>query len=122
MTGARKIDKPDHHTWESFTRLLLATLPAQLKGHYQERFIKFMTGWTGRGYVNGIPDEAPNILEKKQWVPSWRRMARVILKNDYWCKSLGFTQPKSAAYGKYLQLRKRRDDEGVAISDMEKKF
>lgn len=122
INGRNKISKPDNHTWESFTKLLLETLPVNMKGHYQERFIKFMHGWKGRGYSKGIPDEAPLILEKKQWAPSWRRLAKVILRNDYWCKGLGFTQPKSAAYGKYLELRKRRDDEGVSISDMENKF
>lgn len=122
MTGYNKITKPDHHTWESFCKMLLATLPVQLKGHFQERFIKFLQGWKGRGYYKGIPDQAPYILEKKQWAPSWRRMCKVILRNDYWCKGLGFTQPKSAAYGKYLEMKKRAKDEGKDISQLEKQF
>jgi predicted phosphoadenosine phosphosulfate sulfurtransferase len=122
MTGYNKITKPDHHTWESFTRLLLATLPTSLKGHYQERFRKFLKGWKGRGYTEGIPDEAPYILEKKQWAPSWRRLAKVLLRNDYWCKGLGFTQPKSAAYGKYLELKAKAKKENKSISDLDNKF
>lgn len=65
-----------------------------------------MKGWKGRGYTEGIPDEAPRVLEERHWAPSWRRLCKVLLRNDWWCKGLGLTQPKSAAYGKYLELRK----------------
>jgi predicted phosphoadenosine phosphosulfate sulfurtransferase len=53
-----------------------------------------------------IPDEAPEELESKCWVPSWRRLCRTILRNDYWCKGLGQTQPKSEAYKRYIYLKK----------------
>ena len=61
-----------------------------------------------RGY-DKIPDEAPHNLEIKCWVPSWKRMCRSILRNDYYCKGLGQTQPKSEAYGKFkaIQLKNR---------------
>ena len=36
------------------------------------------------------------------------RLCKVLLRNDYWCKGLGLTQPKSEAYGKYLQLKKQK--------------
>ncbi|MCP4760844.1 MAG: DUF3440 domain-containing protein, partial [archaeon] len=42
------------------------------------------------------------------WAPSWRRMCKVLLRNDYWCKGLGMTQPKSKAYGDYLQIKKAK--------------
>ena len=104
MTGYNKITKPDGHTWQTFCNMLLRTLPKKTRDHYTIRFKKFISGWQDRGY-NSIPDEAPEELENKQWVPSWRRMCKVILRNDYWCKSLGQTQPKSEAYGKYLEIR-----------------
>ena len=31
-------------------------------------------------------------------------MCKVLLRNDYWCKGLGFTQPKSEAYQRYREL------------------
>lgn len=107
VTGYRSISKPDGHTWESFTNLLLASLPAPTREHYITRFRVFIKGWEGRGY-DRIPDEAPKILEDQHWAPSWRRMAKVLLRNDYWCKGLGFTQPKSDAYGKYLEIKRAR--------------
>ena len=107
MTGYHKITKPNGHTWESFCNLLLSTMPQKTSIHYRERFKKFIKGWKDRGYLI-IPDEAPEDLESKCWVPSWRRMCKVILRNDYWCKGLSFTQNKSDAYDKYLALMEKR--------------
>ena len=107
MTGYHKITKPDGHTWQSFCNLLLSTMPGKTTEHYKERFKKFIKGWQDRGYLV-IPDEAPEDLESKCWVPSWRRMCKVILRNDYWCKGLGQTQPFSEAYGKFKDIKAKR--------------
>lgn len=107
MTGAGKIYKPENHTWESYTNFLLKTLPVKMQQHYKERFVKFIAGWKQRGY-GVIPDEAPHDLEVKCWAPSWKRMARCILRNDYYCKGLGQTQPKSEAYEKYKAIKEKR--------------
>ncbi|MCA9381774.1 DUF3440 domain-containing protein, partial [Candidatus Dojkabacteria bacterium] len=90
---------------KSFTNMLLKTLPKKTRDHYVFRFKKFIAGWKRRGYSE-IPDFAPNELESKQWCPSWRRMAKSILRNDYWCKGLGFSQPKSEAYQMFKELKK----------------
>lgn len=105
MTGNYKITKPEGHTWESFCNLLLSTMPKKTSEHYRKRFNKFISGWQDRGYVQ-IPQEAPEDLESKCWAPSWRRMCKVILKNDYWCKGLGQTQPLSDAYNQFKEIRK----------------
>ncbi len=108
MTGYNKITKPEGHTWRSFCNLLLSTMPGKTQQHYKERFVKFIKGWQDRGYLK-IPDEAPEDLESKCWVPSWRRMCKVILRNDYWCKGLGQTQPLSDAYQKFKEIKKKRN-------------
>lgn len=105
MTGNYKITKPEGHTWESFCNLLLSTMPEKTMEHYKGRFKKFISGWQDRGYLT-IPQEAPEDLESKCWVPSWRRMCKVLLKNDYWCKGLGQVQPFSEAYGKFKEIKK----------------
>ena len=107
MTGYNKITKPDGHTWKSFCNLLLATMPKKTSDHYKVRFKKFIAGWKLRGYET-IPDEAPHDLERKSWAPSWRRMCKTILRNDYWCKGLGQTQPKSEAYEKFKSIKYKR--------------
>ena len=105
INGVNKIYKPENHTWESFTKLVFATMPKQTREHYAKRFRTFINGWKSRGY-DVIPDEAPLVLENDHWAPSWRRMCKVLLRNDWWCKGLGLQQPKSDAYGKYLELKK----------------
>jgi predicted phosphoadenosine phosphosulfate sulfurtransferase len=111
ITGYRSISKPEGHTWESFCRMLLASLPEPTREHYRSKFRGFIEGWKKRGYVDGIPDEAPRILENKMWAPSWRRLCKTLLRNDWWCKGLGLTQPKSEAYGRYLSIKKTRQAE-----------
>ncbi len=104
ITGVNKIYKPKGHTWESFTKLVFATMPQVTQDHYIQRFKTFINGWRERGYYK-IPDEAPLILENAHWAPSWRRMCKVLLRNDWWCKGLGLQQPLSEAYGKYLDIK-----------------
>lgn len=117
MTGYHKITKPENHTWQSYCNLLLSTLPEKTSNHYRARFKKFIKGWQDRGYTT-IPDEAPHELEVKCWAPSWRRMCKVILRNDYWCKGLGQTQPLSEAYGKFKQIKElRKKKAGLAVDN-----
>jgi predicted phosphoadenosine phosphosulfate sulfurtransferase len=107
VTGYNKVTLPPGHTWRSFCNLLLSTMPEVTRRHYLTRFNSWLLGWHKRGYRNGIPDEAPRDLEKKYWAPSWRRMCKVLLRNDWWCKGLGMQQPKSEAYGRYLAMKRK---------------
>lgn len=109
INGYNRISKPDGHTYKSFCNLLLSTMPKVSRDHFIERFRAHLAGWVKRGYKNGIPDEAPRVLEEKQWAPSWRRLCKVLLRNDWWCKGLGMTQPKSVAYGIYLKEIKNKN-------------
>lgn len=106
INGYNKIAKPPGHTWKSFCELLLSSLPKSTRAHYVNIFQKFIKGWKGRGYVDGIPDEAPKVLENAMWAPSYRRLCKVLLRNDWWCKGLGLTQPKSKAYERYVQMKR----------------
>jgi len=108
IMGYNKIALPAGHTWKSFCQLLLGTMPEVTRKHYTKRFNSWLRGWHDRGYRSGIPDAAPRELEKKMWAPSWRRMCKVLLRNDWWCKGLGLTQPKSAAYDRYMKIKRER--------------
>ncbi len=107
INGYNRIVKPPGHTWRSFCDLLLESLPKSTREHYQEKFTTFIKWWKARGYEE-IPDEAPRILETKALAPSWRRICKVLLRNDWWCKGLHFTQPTSAAYKRYVDIKKGR--------------
>ena len=111
INGYHKIKRPDNHTWESFAKMLVGSMPPSTKEHYENKIILFQKWWEERGYSGGIPDEAELALEMKRDVPSWRRVCKTLLRNDYWCKGLGFSQHKTGAYKKYLELMKRRKEE-----------
>ncbi len=111
ITGYNKITLPPNHNWESFAMLFLNSVPDVTKQHFLNKIYVFIKWWENRGYPNGIPDEAPYILESKKLVPSWRRVCKSLLRNDYWCKGLGFSQQKTSAYQKYLDLKKKQRTE-----------
>lgn len=69
-----------------------------------EKFNKFIDWWAENGYPDGIPDESEPKLESSKKAPSWRRLAKVILKNDKMCKNLSFAQTKNQ-YRKYKDMR-----------------
>lgn len=89
INGYNKIVKPKNHTWKSFALMLLNSMPDKSKNHYTNKIAIFEKWWLERGYPEGIPDEADSRLEMKKGVPSWRRVCKSLLRNDYWCKGLG---------------------------------
>jgi predicted phosphoadenosine phosphosulfate sulfurtransferase len=114
MTGYRRISKPAGHTWQSFAELLMGSMPPKTQEHFSNKIALFRKWWMERGYPDGIPDECDYKLEAEKLVPSWRRVCKSLLRNDYWCKGLSFTQHKSDAYEAYLALmRKRRAKWGL---------
>ena len=97
--------------------MLLESLPPQAKEHFENKIAVFIHWWqchdvdVGESYQQGIPDEQPFELENApggQRRPSWRRIAKVLLRYDYWCKGLSFSQHKSDAYERYLKVMKSR--------------
>ena len=117
INGYNKIKKPQGHTWKSFAVLLINSLPPKTQEHYKNKIYKFCRWWEERGYPDGIPDEADYQMEQKKNVPSWRRVCKCLLRNDFWCKGLSFTQQKSAAYERYLQMMKKKRLEEKVTSD-----
>jgi predicted phosphoadenosine phosphosulfate sulfurtransferase len=107
VMGYRKITKPDGHTWESFARLLLDSLPPQTQRHYADKIAVFLNWWAVRGY-HAIPDESPADEEAHRKTPSWRRICKALLRNDYWCKGLSFSQHVSPAWERYRKIMKKR--------------
>ena len=122
--GARKIELPPGHTWRSYVKFLLATLPEAMRRNYIEKFKTSIRFWWKKGGV--VDEEAIKELEACNYpirhngksnytsnkeksaclvtpdhtddikstidIPSWKRMAVCILKNDHLCKYMGFSQ------------------------------
>lgn len=50
---------PNNHTWKSFTKFLLDTLPKEVGGNFKMRFIQSITYWwrVGRGLAEDVIDD-----------------------------------------------------------------
>ncbi len=132
--GVRKITLPKGHTWRSYVKFLLATLPQDIRDNYIKKFKTSIKFWWRRGGVVceeglkeleachynikhngpskyspgkeqirflGTPDDTDDIKSTID-IPSWKRMAICILKNDHLCKYMGFTQTQ-----KQLQYQRK---------------
>ena len=61
--GYRNIKLPDGHTWESYTKFLLDTLPSRLRNNYIKKFQTSMQFWHETG--GGLSEEAIRELEER---------------------------------------------------------
>lgn len=114
ILGNGKVSLPEGHTWESFANFLLDSMPPSTSNHYKNKIAVYIKWYTDRGYPDGIPDEADYKLEQKGKVPAWRQIVKTLLKNDWYCQTLGFGVTKSSNYDKYLNLmRRRRESWGI---------
>lgn len=117
ILGNRKVELPEGHTWESYADLLLVSLPPEERDHFEDKIAVFLKWYMRRGYPDGIPDAADPKEEAARRVPSWRRICKVILKNDRICKGLSFAQQGSRKeqQAKHKDLMKRRRAEWRVI-------
>lgn len=107
ILGNGRVTLPDGHNWQSFAMYLLDTMPKHTAEHFKNKISVYLKWYMEKkGYPDGIPDEADYHLETKKDVPSWRRIVKCLLKNDYWCKSLGFSPTKQSAYSEYTKRMK----------------
>ncbi len=114
ILGVAQLDLPKGHDWKSFSHFLISTMPPPTSEHYKNKIAVYLKWFRTRGYPDGIPLEADSTLEAKGKVPTWRRICKSLLRNDYWCRGLGFSPTKSTAYKHYLELmRKRRAEWGI---------
>ncbi|MFD3908833.1 DUF3440 domain-containing protein [Streptomyces californicus] len=104
ILGRIKITCPDGMTWEDYYHYILGQLPPDTADHYRTKVAVFLDWYSVRGYPGGrIPDDGPNNKSE----PSWMRICKTILSNDYWCKGLSFGPPASSEA--YKTYRKKMD-------------
>ncbi|MNQ51552.1 phosphoadenosine phosphosulfate reductase [compost metagenome] len=119
VMGNHHIALPEGHTYESFAHHLLDTMPKKTAEHYKGKIAVYLKWWSKRDYADGIPDSVEARLESAGKVPSWRKIVKTMLKNDYWCKGLGFSPTKTSAYVKYQALMKKRRNSWGIFADKE---
>lgn len=108
VMGNHTITLPEGHTWNSFALSILKSTPPKTAEHYKNKIAVYIQWWKKRGYPDGIPDASDLKIENAGKAPSWRRVCKTLLKNDYWCKYLGFSPTKTSAYKKYTDLMAKR--------------
>jgi predicted phosphoadenosine phosphosulfate sulfurtransferase len=109
INGRICVAKPDHHTWQSYAMLLLGTMPSPTANHYRGKIARFLKWYSSRGFPDGIPDDGPT---DSKTVPSWKRVVKCLLRNDYWCKGLSFSPTASASFKIYKRIKKLRSQNG----------
>ncbi len=118
VSGQQKITLPEGHTWKSFSELLLDSMPGQLSEHYRNKIFVFLewhrkNGWTDAEGIRRFdcPDEYDVKIEAARKAPSWRRICKMLLRNDYWAKGLSFSQTKDGFfYKRYMErIKKNRE-------------
>ena len=104
---------PPGHTWKSFCKFLLSTLPADTADNYRSRFINFIRYCNKKGHpmsdafiLELETDPAPNSHgainrsktdgNRQLDILTWRKMCICILKNDYSCRGLSLSKNKAA--------------------------
>lgn len=105
VMGNLRIVRPANHTWESFAMMLLDSMPAKTSDHYKDKIATWLYWYRSRGIE--IVDEKPGDTGSKD-VGSWRRVCKMLLKNDYWCKTLSFNINKADNYMRYKKIMEKR--------------
>lgn len=105
ILGNQRIELPPGHTWQSFAELLLLTMPPSTADHYRDKIAVYRRYCEVKNIA--VPDEQPGDTGGKD-VPSWRRICKVLLRNDYWCKGLSFSPTSPKHLERYHKLMRER--------------
>lgn len=108
--GTGKIQKPPQMTWHEYAFFLLDSMPRCTAEHYRNKLAVYLRWYQVRDYPEGIPDQQEKDTGNKD-IPSWRRVCKCLLKNDYWCRMLSFSPTRLSAYELYCKRMKARRKE-----------
>ncbi len=119
LLGNRKTILPENvKTYQEYCILLLASMPRYEAAHFITLIRVFLKWWKDHGVpLSEMQDAADPKLEAKKKIPSWRRVARSLLKNERLCKGLSFNQTlrqyeKWQTFFKHYEQDMKNDDNG----------
>ena len=101
LLGNLKSCKPETMTWEKYVVYLLESIriyAPELEEHYYNKIKTFMKWWEDKRNLSvenyqDFVDESGVEADRK--LPTWRRIARTIEKNDFLMKRLSFSSTKN---------------------------
>ena len=85
------------------TLFLLDSMPEKTAEHYRNKIAIYLHWYQTRGFPDDIPDEQEKDLGYRD-IPSWRRICKTLLKNDFWCRMLSFSPTQPKHYERYCRL------------------
>lgn len=106
--GHRKLEKPANHSWQSYALFLLESMPQKTAEHYRNKIAVYLHWYQKKGLE--VPDTQHGDIGSKD-IPSWRRICKVLLNNDYWCRILSFSPTKPEHYNRYNNHMKTKRKE-----------
>jgi predicted phosphoadenosine phosphosulfate sulfurtransferase len=136
--GWRSITLPPGHTWESYYHFLLSTLTPEIRKNYEDRLAVSVKFWRekggclsaetvaalrSQGVALDVGDSSARSKSKKpvkmqylddadidefKAIPTYKRMCICILKNDHFCKYMGFAATKIDSDRREKALEKYR--------------
>lgn len=142
--GWKSIKLPPGHTWKSYMEFLLQTLPEETSETYRKKLEVSQEFWTTKGgclsdkiisklrkkgidlKVNGKTNRKTDKMsvlmpylddidiDEFQSIPTYKRMCVCIMKNDYFCKYMGFglnkteTEKRANAEKTFKNILKRK--------------
>ncbi|WP_312982655.1 phosphoadenosine phosphosulfate reductase [Atlantibacter sp.] len=98
--GQGHISKPQDKTWKEYALFLLDSLPPSTAEHYRNKIAIYLQWFRQRDYPDDIPDYQDKDTGSRD-IPSWRRICRTILRNDYWCRTLSFSPTRTHHYERW---------------------
>lgn len=101
-------------SWQQFARSLLSSMPAATREHYTCKLAVYLRWYQQRDFPDGIPDWQEKDCGSAD-IPSWRRICKVLLGNDFWCRALSFSPAEPACQERYLSRIKRKQQEWSGI-------
>ena len=107
--GHRKLDKPGHHSWKSYALFLLDSMPRPTAEHYRNKIAVYLHWYQNREWrISPIAESDIGTRD----IPSWRRVCKVLLNNDYWCRQLSFSPTKATRYKSYCKRISKNANNG----------
>lgn len=137
--GRSTLKLPQGHTWESYMKFLLSTLPEETRRNYLSKLHTSIKFWRTKGGCLSdetiqklidlkIPIEVRNTSNYKttkrpvmmeylddinipefREIPTYKRMCLCILRNDHACKYMGFALTKQESKMKDYILKQYKD-------------
>ncbi len=95
ILGNFHVTLPAGHSWSSFASFLIESLPPTHREHTRE----MVSIYCKQGLLH-LPEDGDG--------PSWRLICKTILRNDYWGRTLGYSQEQREFTRRQRQARVER--------------